>query len=199
MPFTAKDRQTDAYIDITLFDDPRNQLCAGDMVCPVCGSQMIIRAGAIRAAHFAHRPDPERGCIYADYAAGETPEHREGKLFIRDWLRESFPGVEVQLEHAIRQDGQVIRIADVIQLFPRGWRIVYELQLASITTGTLSDRTRDYLACGCDVVWILGRDANTDINRRWCEREQGQSYVFTWAETGQAEEVYRRITENHHA
>jgi len=52
--------------------------------------------------------------------------------------------------------------------FPTGWRVAHEVQLASITTEHLQERTNDYTLAGIDVVWWLGKSADTETNRAWC-------------------------------
>jgi len=59
------------------------------------------------------------------------------------------------------------RIADVLITYPNRWKTVYEIQLASITWDELSARTKDYEQAGIDVVWFLGKNADTSYNRTW--------------------------------
>ena len=65
------------------------------------------------------------------------------------------------------------RIADVAVLFPNGWRVAHECQLAAITTQELTQRTEDYLHAGVDVIWWLGKSAATPANIAWCLEQRG--------------------------
>lgn len=175
MPFIAMNKESGQRVDITGYADPRGDLYAYDLVCPVCSSPMVVVAGAIRIAHFRHKN--VEGCPFTAYSAGESEEHRAAKLFLREWLvKESGFRVPVELEYHLPEVG---RIADLIQLFPNGWRVVHEVQLASITIETLQQRSDDYLAAGCDVIWYLGGKAHTPANIEWVRRFQQVDAAIT--------------------
>lgn len=171
MPLVAKHAATGERIDITLYDDPRAQLKAADVVCPECDYPMILKAGLIKIAHFAHKPGSD-----CKYGVGESQDHMMLKNYLIQWFRseasEQYVS-DVQPEYVIGN-----RRADVAQIFRNGWIVAHEVQLASITTQELEERTRDYLAEGCDVIWYLGKSANTPANRKWIEDYQGQ--VLVW-------------------
>jgi competence CoiA-like predicted nuclease len=169
MPFIARDRSTNARIDITRYEKPREILVAADIICQFCEQPMIIRAGMIVRAHFAHKVD----CA-SDYVGHpESQEHLEGKSLVAERLRQEiaeYSTASIDFEVPIPE---VKRIADIMVLFPNGWRIAHEIQLASITTATLQQRTEDYLHAGVDLVWWLGKSADTPANRHWCEQYFG--------------------------
>lgn len=176
MPFIALQQSTGKRIDITTIEQPRAVLQAADMVCPVCGHPMTIKAGMINRAHFAHKPGRE-DCPYAMYAAGETQEHREAKQLIRDLLAEWFseygiarPELEVYVPEVMHARN---RIADVMFTFPSGWRVAHEAQLASITVEELQARSEDYESAGIDVFWWLGRDAGKPGPYEWSMNRYG--------------------------
>ena len=176
MPFIALQQSTGKRIDITTIESPRTELRVADMVCPVCGSPMLVKAGLINRAHFAHKPGRE-DCPYAAYSAGETQEHREAKQLIRDHLSDWFaeygiarPELEVYVPEVMHARN---RIADVMFTFPGGWRVAHEVQLASITVGDLQDRTEDYESAGIDVFWWFGRDAFGKGALEWSIRRYG--------------------------
>jgi competence CoiA-like predicted nuclease len=98
------------------------------------------------------------------------------KAFLRDRLNEEFleyTNVQFELEVKVPE---VMRIADVMATFPMGWRIAHEVQLASITVAQLEERTDDYVRAGVDVVWWLGKSADTPANRNWCLETFGECY-----------------------
>jgi competence CoiA-like predicted nuclease len=171
MPFIARDRSTHARIDITRYEKPREILVAADIICQFCTQPMIIRAGMIFRAHFAHK-----ALCPTDYVGHpESHEHREGKSLVAARLREEiaeYSTAAIEFEVPIPE---VKRIADIMVLFPNGWRVAHEIQLASLTTETLQQRTEDYLDAGVDLVWWLGKSADTPANRSWCEQYFGYS------------------------
>ena len=56
MPLVAMDAQTGKRIDITVYKNPRWELSASQVCCPECKLPMILKAGLILIAHFAHKP-----------------------------------------------------------------------------------------------------------------------------------------------
>ena len=139
---------------------------------------MIIKHGTIPAPHFAHKPDLD--CWYARECQGETLEHRLAKLSLADHLSEWFAEyttAEPQIEVPIHE---VQRVADVLFLFPTGWGIVHEVQLAGITVDLLEQRTKDYERAGYDVVWWFGDTALTHSVKDWSMKQYGYvCYAFT--------------------
>jgi competence CoiA-like predicted nuclease len=173
MPFVALHRETKERIDITRIENPRETLKSGDYVCQLCGIPVIIKAGLIVRAHFAHT-----SLCDSDYQSQpESPDHREAKVFLATHLHESFNDYRnTQIEYEVPIP-DVKRIADLMVTFPTGWCVAHEIQLASITTETLEERTNDYIRAGVDVVWWLGKSANTPANRNWCRETFG--YILT--------------------
>jgi competence protein CoiA len=164
MPFIAKHRDTGERVDIAATATPRATLQPGKYICPLCGDDFIIRAGLVVAAHFAHRA----ACTSSWRTHPESAEHRAGKLFLVNNLPthfDEYKGAEIMLEVPIPE---IHRVADVLATTVTGWRIVHEVQLASITVEELESRTNDYHIAGLDVVWWLGGRAATDANRNWC-------------------------------
>lgn len=176
MPFIALNSVSGERVDITRTTNPLAELRASEMVCPVCQWPMIVKSGTVVRSHFAHKTGRE-DCPYAEYQRGETPEHLDAKMMIRDELANWFaeyaiaePALEVyvpNVQHARN------RIADVLFTFPNGWRVAHEIQLAAITTSELRERTEDYLSVGIDSYWWLGRDAATPINYGWSMKNYG--------------------------
>ena len=163
MPFVALQKDTRERIDITRIERPRESLKSGDCICQLCDTPMIIKAGQIMRAHFAHYAT----CVTEYESHPESVEHREAKVFLATHLRESFKEYTSAIIEYEVPIPEVKRIADLLITFPTGWRIAHEVQLASITTETLEARTNDYAKAGVDVVWWLGKSANTPANREW--------------------------------
>jgi len=178
MPFIAKNSQTGERIDITKIENPRNTLKASELVCQCCDWPMIIRSGLVARPHFAHKPGRDE-CPYVAYARAKTPEHLAAQEALRDhlagWFQE-YTSTQAELEVMIRDTThKKTRFADVMFTFPNGWRVAHEIQLASITTQELDERTQDYLGAGIDVFWWFGRDADTVTNREWSYKTYGHA------------------------
>ena len=174
MPFIAIDRTTNQRVDISEITNPREVFKNGNLVCQICGQQMMIRAGLMIRHHFAHYP--KRECDNSNYRIGhpETPQHdfakKEVTRILREDLKKKVPGAIIEYEVPIPE---ARRIADVLVTFPMGWRIAHEIQLAKITIQDLEERTDDYNAVGIDVFWWLGKDADNVLNRDWCVQRFG--------------------------
>jgi competence protein CoiA len=176
MPFVSLNSASGERIDITKTVSPLSSLRASEMVCPICGWPMIVKAGPKITAHFAHKPGRD-DCPYAEYARGETQEHRAAKQMVRDEIANWFsdygiatPALEVYIPDVKYARN---RIADILFTFPSGWRIAHEIQLASITIEELRERSEDYLSAGIDVYWWFGRDAAKQSNFEWSLKTYG--------------------------
>ncbi len=172
MPFVAEHKETGARIDVTHAENPRLEIDQEQCVCPLCGGPFTLRAGLIRRPHFAHRVAQ---CKSQYRTHPESAAHLEAKWFLKHHLREEFPEyMTATIEFEVKLE-PIWRIADLMVTFPSGWRQAHEIQLSSITTEELQERTNDYTAMGIDVVWWLGHHADTEINRQWCIETFGYS------------------------
>jgi competence CoiA-like predicted nuclease len=169
MPFVALNKTTRQRVDITKIENPRLALKSEEHVCQLCEQPMIVRAALILQPHFAHRV-----MCPSDYGYHpESQEHRAAKRFLAQYLRETYEEyttAQIEFEVPIRE---AKRVADILVEFPMGWRIAHEIQLASITTLQLQERTSDYVRAGIDVIWWLGKAADTETNRDLCLEEVG--------------------------
>lgn len=164
MPFVGKLITTGERVDITRLKCPKEELRAGEIACQSCEQPLIIKHGFIIRAHFAHKAE----CDGPLKSHPESPEHIAGKELVADCVKREFAEystARVEFEWPLPE---VARIADVAFLFPSGWIVAHEVQLASITPQELKERTEDYLRAGVDVVWWLGKSADTQANREWC-------------------------------
>ncbi len=144
--------------------------------------------------------DPEYFVGDKDHATRrESSEHLAGKTFIRDFLREfhakDYAQAKFHLEFPIKiatgpNQGKR-RIADIAAVFPCGYVIVHEIQLASITPDELQERTDDYFSSGCDVIWWLGKSAHTSGNEKWAkDNHLGNVYLLDFQEDEQIYTLY---------
>lgn len=163
MPFVAYDAASDSRIDVTKLEYPRLQLKDADLRCQLCKKKMILHAGKILRSHFKHKSV----CTSMYKSHPESPEHLAGKTYISEIFCSSLSDTahfEAEYEVPITE---VQRVADLLVRFPMGWHVAHEIQLSSITIEDLEERTADYLRAGIDVVWWLGRSADTPANRDW--------------------------------
>lgn len=162
--------------DITTLSDPRVFKVGKEIVCQACGDPMYVRHSILQKPHFAHNPRSEnRSCAY--YAKGETDTHRAGKVSVVELLkrRPEYKNAVFHYEYYIKS---VNRIADILCVRPDKTFEVHEIQLAPISSAELQERTDDYKKSGVqEVFWWLGREANIESNRRWCEEYLG--YIAT--------------------
>lgn len=204
MPLIGKHVLTGERLDITTVESPRSIWKPGDVICPLCGEPMIVKSGLIKIPHFAHKVT-----CNTDYRSHpESAEHIAGKLFVAEQIEKhvaqwDYVGHVVEFEYPVRE---VKRIIDVALLFPSGWIVAHEVQLANITVEDLEERTNDYARAGVDVVWWLGKRANTPSNREWCISRFGQCQlihfksgddVFIGAQGSGDRMVYRGMPSNH--
>lgn len=85
----------------------------------------------------------------------ESFHHITGKAVLVDFLRSTYPHLEVQAEQGI--DTQRTRVADVMMTNPAtGNRLAFEVQYAALSPGEWQARTDDYTAAGIPVVWLWG-------------------------------------------
>lgn len=92
-----------------------------------------------------------------------------GKVVLAKYLEKQTRkyGAQIVIEYPIPQIGEHGRIADVAALYPNGYVLIYECQLASITTNELERRTNDYEEAGFDVEWWFGKAADIPANNNW--------------------------------
>lgn len=142
-----------------------------DFACIECGDAMYYRQSFKRqdgvrvTEHFAHKP-AQGGAARSCSSVGQSIEHMNAKqaicLAAPDhfwWLNGIRGDVEVPL-------GQ--RRADVLFTRPDGRRIIFEPQFTKIPRSQIAERTRDYHALGCDVIWCF---------------PEKRDDLYTWAKT----------------
>jgi competence CoiA-like predicted nuclease len=124
-----------------------------DYRCPECQNSVILKAGQLVVAHFAHKAD--HGC---GYGSGETDWHRIGKTWTAKYLR--MRGWQAFIEHKLGN-----RRTDLYAFNPEGFRACFEFQRKD-EGEEIFIRTAD-LAQYCDeVVWVIPFDADL-IEKMW--------------------------------
>jgi len=188
MPLTAKRRSTGEVICILDYEAPRRDVPADDLVCPFCGERMILRAGPLRAAHFAHR----RRCAYEGWYEPESAEHRAFKEAVWRYLKADAFWEEGQVEMEVPIP-EARRVADLLVTFPNGWRVAHECQVSRIGLEELKARSGAYLDAGIDVLWWFTHERLREARKwlpGWLLRFQGvvlEGYIRL--EVGEEEEL----------
>ena len=173
---TAKYSDSASVLDITKFENPRQEIDKSRVVCRFCDGRVIIKHGLTKAKHFAHC----QSCTSNFDRHPESAEHNLGKELIAKHVKQSwahYADVEVAFEYPIPE---IKRIADVAMIFPSGWVVVHEIQLANITSEQLQKRTDDYNSAGIDSIWWLGKGADSPANRKWSIEQYGYSLAIDY-------------------
>lgn len=169
MPLIGKDKNTGERLSILDFDNPKTQLKRGEVLCPLCNQELHIVHTDFVTKHFRHMVECQ-----SDYKRHpESPEHLLGKKILaerlsNDWKEYSYCKIEFELPVDL-----IKRIIDVAFIFPTGWIVAHEIQLSKISINELESRTNDYLNAGIDVVWWIGKNADTIENRNWLIKNYG--------------------------
>ena len=160
MSFLALNPITRECVDATHLAEPIEIARAKTYLChlPDCEKPMKLRVYSGRCrAHFYHLS----GCASQLDRHPETPEHREGVYALRSWLAKQLVTCFTQ---GIQREVPLLeckRVADLLVTFPCGWRLAIELQLSAITLDSLDARIQSYLRSGTDVLWFIGKSADT--------------------------------------
>lgn len=160
---TAKYIDTNEELDITIIDNPREVVDKERLCCKFCNGRVSIKQGLLRAKHFFHI----NICTSDFERHPESPQHNLGKEIIANHIKinwEEYGSAVVKFEYIVPE---IKRIADIAMIFPSGWIVVHEIQLAPITNEQLENRTNDYRKLGIDTIWWLGKSADTKANQEW--------------------------------
>jgi len=140
----------------------------GSLQYPFCEQSVFSREHKGFVLHFVH----QHSCTSDVARHPESPEHEEGKLKLAKFLKEQIKdepeqNAAVEVEYHLPNCGEYGRITDVALVYKNGNLLIAECQLSRITPNELEQRTRDYLSVRADVLWFLGKEADTTENRTW--------------------------------
>lgn len=119
----------------------------GPFACPECGEEVILKAGAIIANHFAHKAESACG-----FSTGEGCAHHEAKMQIFNALRGRADVSEAAIERRMGQSR-----ADVYAVIG-GAPVAIEVQRSYLSLDEVEERTARYAAQSVAAVWVLLRD-----------------------------------------
>ncbi len=115
--------------------------------CPACGGVLILKAGNVRAHHFAHQRLAQ--CSYRD-SEPETDAHRAGKLLLYQHFREGAhrAAVELHFPATNQRADAAVTIGEVTY--------VLEFQQANNSAEAWAERHALYASQNVIDVWFLG-------------------------------------------
>ena len=116
---------------------------AGPFVCFCCRSQVTLRRGAAKAAHFAHRPP-----VTCEYGQGESDEHRRAKEEIFAHLSRLPHVTKLELERDLRE------VRPDVSCYVGGVPVAVEVQASSLSVERIARRTEEYARKGVYVLWL---------------------------------------------
>jgi competence protein CoiA len=111
--------------------------------CPACKRIVILKKGTKVTHHYAHKPPVD--CVYG---TGESEAHRHAKMEIYEALRASPRTRDIRLERylgTVRPD---------ISGFINGVRVAIEMQISTLSLGTIHHRTVEYANKGINLLWL---------------------------------------------
>ena len=146
-----------------------------DICCPECGEPLIVRAGDIRRAHFAHFSGSE--CLYSLRVA-RNPDlmerHARAVVAVQAHLG---PNARlIRHEHSMG-----IRRPD-LTFHAGARRVAVEVQLTAIDLADIRERSRDIARLGYAVFWAFGEEMLEAIYRTLSDPEPSTDnrYRIRW-------------------
>lgn len=144
--------------------------------CPVCGERVILKNGAIKVAHFAHRHGSNCAC-----SEGETAEHLLGKQQLFAWAQRQQlnPRYEVYLPTIQQRPDILLTCSD-------GRQIALEFQCSPLSVERLRQRNTGYAQLKIQVWWLLGmpylkRSLTRAKYAQFMQMWHGQFGVLFWS------------------
>ncbi len=117
----------------------------GTYHCPDCKEPVMLKCGAKKRPHFAHR----FSCT-AIASDNESEEHLLAKQLLKDWVIAQ-GAKDVTCEKRFHN---IHRVADLYFVYG-GARYVLEIQKSHLSEATFKSRTIDYESQGIQVIWIF--------------------------------------------
>jgi competence protein CoiA len=116
---------------------------SGPFTCFCCRSQVTLRRGQAKAAHFAHRPP-----YNCEYGQGESDEHRRAKEEIFEHLSRLPHVTKLELER------DLIEVRPDVSCYIGGVPVAVEVQASSLSVERIARRTAEYARKGVYVLWL---------------------------------------------
>lgn len=117
-----------------------------EFICPVCGTEVLLKLGNQRIFHFAHRSDTACEVHYER----ETICHLEGKLQLYQWLLSQ--GIHAELEF---YDSEMKQRPDIM-FYYNGVQYALEYQCSTLPEDLFIKRNQVYVEHSYIPIWIMG-------------------------------------------
>lgn len=147
-----------------------------DYFCPICGEPVVLRAGKVKMAHFAHCKNTN--CASSE---GETQEHLLGKKQLYHWTAKKGlrPRYEVYLS-------EIQQRPDILLSKEDGTQIALEFQCSPLSIERLMQRNQGYKQLHIQVWWILGapylkRKLSATKRAQFMQLVHGQLVILYWS------------------
>ena len=162
--FIGKNKSTGEIVDI---EDALNQQ-ASEYVCPICGSELIIKNGSIVSPHFAHKVGADCDTFSHDMSAWHKEwqalfpkrnrEHiEELKIKASEYRKAAyafnFARDSVYMTLSKHKDDDIITLRHRADIRACGY--VIEIQKSPISREEFNERNWFYRAIGCKVIWVF--------------------------------------------
>lgn len=121
----------------------------GPFFCPECRNDVVLKKGAVKVPHFAHKPP-----VMCEYGRGESEQHRACKQAIYDALKYSPDLTYCELEMSLGP------VRPDIYFESGGVKCAIEVQISHLSMDKIISRTRHYDRLGIYVLWLALPDAN---------------------------------------
>ena len=163
MPFAARVKSTGERYNVFEKDPKEIRSLRGDLVCPICDTDMTPVIGMFYRPHFRHITK----CTTIFKRHGESYAHMAGKEKAAQVLSSRIGG---KIDFEVPFD-EIKRIADVVLTSEDGIFQIAEVQLSPITAEELRERNTDYQKAGAVAIyWFLGPKLKSkEIEAAACE------------------------------
>nr|WP_263328323.1 competence protein CoiA family protein [Neobacillus sp. Marseille-Q6967] len=146
-----------------------------EFICPVCGTEVLLKLGNQRIFHFAHRSDAACEVQFER----ETIYHLEGKLQLYQWLLSQ--GIHAELEF---YDSEMKQRPDIM-FYYNGVQYALEYQCSTLPEDLFIKRTQVYVEHGYIPLWIMGYKHVKEKRHELFELNHFDYYFLTKSQNGQ--------------
>lgn len=133
--------------------------------CPCCATELVIKAGAMKIPHFAHKSNTS---CHAS-SEPESPYHLLAKRQLFSWLKDH--GYQAELEAYL----PVIKKRADILVKSEEQTYAFEFQCSTISEAVFIERTESYKSLDITPIWIL---AEKNIKR--VDAQEFRLSAFQW-------------------
>jgi len=118
-----------------------------DYVCPNCERPLVLKKGAIKVHHFAHKPP-----FTCAWSSGETQAHLRAKSLLRDGFVGR--GLRAEVEVSVLSEGGDRRADVLVWSKDESRTAAIEVQHTPLDFDGITRRTKAYMAAKTPVAWV---------------------------------------------